>query len=144
MELEWLASTAVDSGDTYPFDIHGDCPIDDQWEPLQLDMRPMIRAIVADVAANVSSAVIAKTFHATLSRLILEVCIKLRKQSCLNKVVLSGGVFMNALLQNETEFNLKKNGFCPFHQSLVPANDGGLSLGQLAIAARQIGETRCV
>ena len=53
----------------------------------------------------------------------------------LRVVVLSGGVFLNALLTGEVEASLNANGFCVYRHRLVPPNDGGLSLGQLAVAA---------
>jgi hydrogenase maturation protein HypF len=70
-------------------------------------------------------------------------CRNLRKNSGISKVVLSGGVFMNALLASIVQTKLLVAEFCPFQHSLVPPNDGGLSLGQLAIAARQIGGRSC-
>jgi hydrogenase maturation protein HypF len=55
--------------------------------------------------------------------------------------VLSGGSFQNAYLLQMTEETLMHHGFEVFSQEKVPANDGGISLGQLAIAAkkRQLG-----
>jgi hydrogenase maturation protein HypF len=53
-------------------------------------------------------------------------------------VALSGGVFMNALLSEEAEKNLAFHGFCPYRQRAVPANDGGISFGQLAVAMEQM------
>jgi hydrogenase maturation protein HypF len=60
----------------------------------------------------------------------------------LHAVVLSGGVFMNALLSSEANTRLQNDGFRVYRHRLVPPNDGGLSLGQLAIAAAQaLGES---
>jgi hydrogenase maturation protein HypF len=56
-------------------------------------------------------------------------------------VVLSGGVFMNALLTNETVQRLSIDGFRVYRHCRVPPNDGGVSLGQLAIAATRCGAT---
>jgi hydrogenase maturation protein HypF len=52
-------------------------------------------------------------------------------------VVLSGGVFQNRYLIETSIFLLKQSGFDVFINNLVPANDGGISLGQLVIAAKK-------
>ena len=67
--------------------------------------------------------------------LIASVCDHIRRSMQLDAVVLSGGVFMNALLSSEANTRLKRDGFRVYRHRLVPPNDGGLSLGQLAIAA---------
>jgi len=51
--------------------------------------------------------------------------------------VLSGGSFQNAILLGKSETELLKNGFEVFTHQKVPANDGGIALGQLAVAARR-------
>ena len=69
---------------------------------------------------------------------ILEVSEMIRKESRLNKVVLSGGVFQNKYLL-ETAYNMLINSkFEVFSNHLVPSNDGGISLGQLVIASKKI------
>jgi hydrogenase maturation protein HypF len=67
--------------------------------------------------------VIALRFHATLSRMITDVCVLLREQNSIDRVVLSGGVFMNLLLAESVEQELLACGFCPFHHQRVPPND---------------------
>ena len=112
-------------------------------ESMRIDTRPMIRAIAEDVEAAIPSASIARRFHTTMVAMIVQTCICLREVTGITKIVLSGGAMMNSLLKSETELHLKNFGFFPFHHHIVPSNDGGLSLGQLAIAACQIGETSC-
>jgi hydrogenase maturation protein HypF len=112
--------------------------------PVELDTRPLIAAIAADVAAGVSREKIARRFHDAIADMIVQTCSWIRDATGTPTVVCSGGVFMNSLLQIDVENELKKAGFCPFRQRLVPPNDGGLSLGQLAIAARRIGVAECV
>jgi hydrogenase maturation protein HypF len=63
------------------------------------------------------------------------VCGRLRDETGIGSVVLSGGVFANALLTTEVSARLSGDGFRVYRHRLVPPNDGGLSLGQLAIAA---------
>ncbi len=77
------------------------------------------------------------SFHSTMVELIVTVCKRIRTTNGLQRIVLSGGVFMNSLLTLETETQLAEEGFVVYRQRIVPPNDGGLSLGQLAIAARQ-------
>jgi hydrogenase maturation protein HypF len=134
VELEWLASAVPPAG-SYPFDL--------VQEPgalentLIVDSRPLVRAIVQDVDAATAPAVVARRFHGTLADMVSAVCGRLRKASGLEAVVLSGGVFLNALLTHEVYSRLSKEGFRVYRHRRVPPNDGGLSLGQLAIAARQ-------
>jgi hydrogenase maturation protein HypF len=81
---------------------------------------------------------IARRFHSTLVEMIAAVCGQLRQASGLGAVVLSGGVFLNALLTSEVSARLGGEGFRVYRHRLVPPNDGGLSLGQLTIAAAQM------
>ncbi len=83
---------------------------------------------------------IARRFHSTLVEMVAHVCDRLRAQTGLNRVVLSGGVFMNAILSTETPARLAAEGFDVFCHQQVPANDGGISLGQLAVAAAVLGK----
>jgi hydrogenase maturation protein HypF len=133
MELEWLAVTMAPDC-AYPFDLltthEGD------GEPiLEIDTRPLIRAVVEDVTRSTEPARIARRFHSTMVEIIAQVCDRLRRATGLQAVVLSGGVFLNALLTSEVCARLTHEGFRVYRHRLVPPNDGGLSLGQLAIAA---------
>jgi hydrogenase maturation protein HypF len=80
---------------------------------------------------------ISSKFHNTIIEVILAVADKIRTETGLNKVVLSGGSFQNAILLEKSEYLLTKKGFEIFSHSLVPSNDGGIALGQLAIAAKR-------
>jgi len=128
VELEWLA-TGVESDGTYPF------ALSPGENPLVVDTRPLIRALAEDTRRGVRTALIARRFHSTLVELIAAVCDRLRGATGLGAVVLSGGVFLNALLTREVSARLGADGFEVYRHRLVPPNDGGLSLGQLAVAA---------
>ena len=128
MELEWLAESTEPDG-VYPFEFEARSEA-----PLLVDLRPLICAVVGDVRKEVDAAVIARRFHSTMADLIGVVCGRIRTQTGLDAVVLSGGVFQNALLTDEATARLHKDGFCVFRHGKVPPNDGGLSLGQLAVA----------
>ena len=65
-------------------------------------------------------------------------CLKLKKISGLDRVVLSGGVFQNSLLLEKTFALLNKNGFRVFTHRRVPPNDGGIALGQAVVANERI------
>ncbi len=132
IELEWLATT-VPPDTAYPFTVSR--PTDPANEPLVIDTRPLIRAVADDARKGVEAARIARRFHSTLVELIVTVCGRLRGVTGLGVVVLSGGVFLNALLSREVAAQLEREGFRVYRHSLVPPNDGGLSLGQLAVAA---------
>ncbi len=128
IELEWLAASSHDAG-CYSFELTA-----------VIDTRPLIREIVRDVRQGVARAIIARRFHTTLLAMIVAVCQQLRGQTALTSVVLSGGVFMNSLLTSEVAARLERDGFHVYRHRLVPPNDGGLSLGQLAIAAKSLEE----
>jgi hydrogenase maturation protein HypF len=135
MELEWLATDATPDR-CYPFGI--DPAGGEQETPLVVDTRPLTRAVVGDAMEGADPARIARRFHSTLVQMIAEVCGRLRQASGIEAVVLSGGVFLNALLTGEVSTRLGGDGFRVYRHCLVPPNDGGLSLGQLAIAATQM------
>ena len=105
---------------------------------LVVDTRPIIQAVAADVRQGVPEGRIARRFHTTMAELIVGVCRRLRQTSGLDAVLLSGGVFMNALLTHEACQSLRAAGFRVYRHQRVPPNDGGLSLGQLAVAAAQL------
>jgi hydrogenase maturation protein HypF len=94
-----------------------------------------LKAILADLPTQGISVISAK-FHNTVAQVILEVAKQIRKETSLNKVVLSGGVFQNKYLLEKSLYLLNCNSFKIFTNNAVPANDGGLSLGQLVIASK--------
>lgn len=137
-ELEWCGAQAgVEQ--SYRFQVH----LPDAGNPLspwQIDVRPLISDVVADRRRDYSIAVIARRFHATLAAIIVQVCELLRTQTGLQTVALSGGCFVNALLLGDTSQRLAAAGFEVLRHRRVPPGDGGLALGQAAVAvAHQIG-----
>jgi hydrogenase maturation protein HypF len=77
---------------------------------------------------------ISARFHETLAVIVDDMCRRLRDASGLDRVVLSGGVFQNIRLLSRCMELLAESGFKVFIHSRVPANDGGISLGQAVIA----------
>ncbi len=103
-------------------------------DPADLDFRPMIREILEDLARGESQSRIAARFHATMVAAIAAVCRRMREILGLDRICLSGGCFQNALLLQGCVETLRGEGFQVFTHREVPANDGGISLGQAAIA----------
>jgi hydrogenase maturation protein HypF len=129
IELEMAAG--MEAGE-YPFDLR-------ELEDHTLIMiAPIFRGIVSDLERGVGVESISSKFHNTIAKIILNMCLNIRKISGLDRVALSGGVFQNSLLLENTYVLLDKNGFKVFTQHRVPPNDGGISLGQVVIANERI------
>ncbi|MFH1095915.1 MAG: carbamoyltransferase HypF [Candidatus Desantisbacteria bacterium] len=132
IEIEMMAEEHCDEG--YGFFV------DRANEPWVIDTIPMIRDILKDVrsGAGVVSSIISAKFHNTIIAMIHQISRLVREKWMINKVALSGGVFQNRYLLERVKPLLERNGFVVFSHSKVPANDGGISLGQAVIASRRI------
>jgi hydrogenase maturation protein HypF len=131
MQLEWLARDALIEPvggwhERYQFE-WGEAPA--------IDTRPLIRAVAGDAAAGIAPAIIARRFHVTLADLICAVCEKVRQRNNLNTVVLTGGVFLNALLCEDVLKRLTSRQFRAYSHRQIPAGDGGLSFGQIVVGS---------
>jgi hydrogenase maturation protein HypF len=102
-----------------------------------------IRGIVEDIGKGTEKVTIATKFHNTIILAIFDSVNAMRLKSGINKVVLSGGVFQNKYLSERTMDLLRKNNFEVYSHATVPANDGGIALGQLAVASKR-RELLCV
>ncbi len=136
IELE-IQATQCSQLESYPFSIE----IDEDKAPTLLDVAPTIWAIVDDIQQGLPVAIIANRFHRTIAELLANVCDEIRKQTGLNIVALSGGVFQNRLLLEQLLALLEDRNFQVYINRRVPPNDGGLCLGQIAIAAAQLRAT---
>lgn len=134
LELEQLASTDKGVSISYPFFIHER----NEREPAELEVGPLIRALVDDIQRNVSRARIARRFHTSIAALLTSACVRAREQTGLNRVALSGGVAQNRLLLEDLLACLRSRDFQVYSNRRVPPNDGGLSFGQIAIAAARL------
>jgi hydrogenase maturation protein HypF len=94
-----------------------------------------IKDIVIDIENKVALSRISTRFHNTIIEASCEICLKIRRENHLNKVVMSGGSFQNKYLSTIMENRLLDLGFEVYFHKIIPANDGGLALGQLAIGA---------
>jgi hydrogenase maturation protein HypF len=127
IEFESLADP--DEAGTYPFGLEQD----------QVGVRSAVEALIDDVMAGVTASKISARFHNGLAKCVLEICSRIRSETGIDEVALSGGVWQNITLLGRTLSLLKKAGFKVYIHREVPTNDGGLSLGQAVIAARMRG-----
>jgi hydrogenase maturation protein HypF len=126
LELEAKAKPA---GQALPFEI-----LRNPDDSYILDVSAAIRAVVENIFAGKSLEEIASSFHATLTAAFAAMSLEMRKLTGINRVALSGGCFQNRILLEGTVVELKKNDFEVYCHHQVPANDGGVSLGQAVIA----------
>jgi hydrogenase maturation protein HypF len=110
----------------------------EEGETMVLDFRPAISAMVKDLSRGRGAGEISASFHNTLSAAIGEICGKIGAADGVNRVCLSGGSFQNLYLLGRTVVELRRRGFGVFLHAQVPANDGGLSLGQAMVANQRI------
>jgi hydrogenase maturation protein HypF len=128
IELEAMTDGFCAEG--YEFGIGGD--------GIVIDARGVIRNAVEDLLNGTSPRVVGAKFHLAVARLIVSIAEKIRNERKLSRVALSGGVFQNLLLLEQTLEMLRASGFQVFTHSRVPTNDGGISLGQAAVANARI------
>jgi hydrogenase maturation protein HypF len=98
-------------------------------------LPPLIHGVVKDIQNGAELSEISGKFHMTIVQIFSELCEVLRRENGLNKVVLSGGVFQNAILLSGLIYSLERKKFQVFTNNSVPTNDGGIALGQSAVAA---------
>jgi hydrogenase maturation protein HypF len=126
VELEHVADPSETGSYAVPVD---DAPV------ARVDVGTLMRAVTDDVVRGTAAPVVAGRFHNALADVVLTVCRRLRDQRSLPTVALSGGVFQNALLVTRCLDLLETDGFTVLTHRHVPPNDGGISLGQAAVAA---------
>jgi len=126
--LEMAAEGVIIPPTPYPYTLVGE-------NPVVIDTRPTIRAVVDDIIKGRPKGGIAARFHSTVADMVFRVCGMARERTSIGTVALSGGVFQNALLFTSVEAGLMERGFRTLSHSRVPCNDGCVSLGQAAVAA---------
>jgi len=134
MDLRDAASLPAHDGElSVPCPVHRECHAFHAAPPrLVLDWEPMIRGILYDLDMQVPAWEISAKFHNTLVEGIFAVAQTVGER----RVVLSGGCFQNRYLLERTVQRLRSGGFSPYWHQRVPANDGGIALGQVVAAGR--------
>ncbi|GAA1253318.1 carbamoyltransferase HypF [Kitasatospora nipponensis] len=106
--------------------------------PLLAEPAPVLAAVLADLRSGAEPGLIAARFHAAVTDLVRRLCGVAREEHGVRTAALTGGVFGNALLLAGCARALRADGFTVLRHRQVPANDGGLALGQLMVAARAV------
>jgi hydrogenase maturation protein HypF len=130
IELEAVSTEGADKSesgmDSYPCAIDADGVI---------RLGELLAAVVEDARRGESAAHIGARFHRTVAAFTADLCRRARAETGVNAVALSGGVWQNQLLLNLVQRCLRAEGFAVYTHRQTPPNDGGLALGQLAVAA---------
>jgi hydrogenase maturation protein HypF len=135
IEFEMAAHDSTGEG-SYPFDL---IPDGSHW---QIGTRSLFQRILEDIRRPDPVADISRRFHAGLAQVFVDLSEKIREQTTLNRVCLSGGCFQNLLLFDLLRNGLRARSFEVYFHSEVPAGDGGISLGQALIAASRFHSER--
>jgi hydrogenase maturation protein HypF len=122
IELEALVDP--DEHCAYPFEL-GDGPI---------DVRPALEDMWLDLESGISPSIISARFHNGVAQMVKTTCEAIRRWEGLENVALSGGVWQNMTLLHKSVSALETAGFTVYIHRQVPANDGGLALGQAVVA----------
>lgn len=104
----------------------------------QLDPKPMWKAILHDLSLSTPNALISARFHKGLSHAIQKIAVRLAEENNINTIALSGGVFQNKTLFEDVKQGLEEKDFTILVHRNVPANDGGIALGQAVITSAQL------
>jgi len=124
-------NSAMTAAVGYPFAVR-------DGSPALLDPAPLWPALLADLRAGVSPAVIASRFHHGLGEAVAALAADLAGARGIGTVALSGGVFQNRTLLEWVAGRLRERGLGVLQHRQVPANDGGLALGQAVVGAVRI------
>jgi hydrogenase maturation protein HypF len=122
----WLEQLAARARDTAPYLL--------PFDGCTLDFRPLLLAVARDRARGRDVREVARAFHAGVANGLTEALARLADQHQVDTVVVSGGVFQNQLLLADLAVRLAAERLALWSNSSVPPNDGGISLGQAALA----------
>jgi hydrogenase maturation protein HypF len=109
--------------------------LEEKSDFLYISWKPVIEGIMKDLRCGEKAPAISSRFHNGLSEALTAACISLSRKTGVNRIALSGGCFMNIYLLSLCASKLERAGLTVLIHTRVPCNDGGISLGQLVIAA---------
>lgn len=128
IELEGLLRRDATLAEGYAFDACREGGL------TEVDPRPVIRAVAADIGRGVPVEQISRRFHSAVVAMVRDRCRAIRESTGVEQVVLSGGVFLNEFLLLNCLTTLAADGFDTHVHRQVPTNDGGIALGQVMVA----------
>jgi hydrogenase maturation protein HypF len=141
-EVNYEAQAAIEFEALASLDEHGEYEFlisrSNDGDSTQIDVAPLLEGVITDLNNHVQIPNISAKFHHTISKMVYHVCAGIRDHTGINQVVLSGGVWQNLILLNSTIQMLKSDHFIVFTHHQVPTNDGGLALGQAAVAIHRM------
>jgi hydrogenase maturation protein HypF len=134
--IEFEALANPDLSEAYPFDIQksGTRNKGLATNPLSLFPDPLFHEVIVDLHNGTPLHTISAKFHNGVAKIIVEICQIMHREFKVSEVALSGGVWQNMTLLKKTISLLERADFTVYFHHQVPANDGGLALGQAAIA----------
>jgi len=129
MALE--AAAVADVPEVYGYELLGS-------EIGEIDFTETIGGILENINTKTHPGIIASRFHNTVVQAVLDMVFRVHKGSGIREIVLSGGVFQNRRLLQGVVEGLRSKGLHPHFNTIVPANDGGISLGQAYIVRERM------
>jgi hydrogenase maturation protein HypF len=138
MEMAALARPFVPSMKCYPFVLEA------TENGTIMRLQDLLAAVIQDVRSRRPVEMIAARFHKTIAELAVDICRRARRSTGLNEVALSGSMWQNPIMLDLVRKGLKLDGFTVYTHCRVPANDGGLALGQAVVANHASGRQELV
>jgi hydrogenase maturation protein HypF len=138
IELEGIAVDEPDDVPGYAMEFAGG-----DWDarlPVRMSAAPLWRELINDLRNNVSKARIAARFHTGVAEGFIRAAVLARNATGVNQVALSGGCMHNRMLARLLRTKLEAEGFEVYQHRNVSPGDGGLSYGQVAVAAAMLSQ----
>ena len=134
IEMEVLSKPFVSSVVSYPF------VIEETEKDTVIRLKELLSSVIREVRSGESRGKTAARFHKTVAEMALDACKRARQSTGLNEVALSGCLWQNQTLLDLVRDGLARDGFVVYFHRQVPANDGGLALGQAVVANHVIAK----
>jgi hydrogenase maturation protein HypF len=125
-----LAGIKTDTAYEIQISDPGESAIGNRQSAMLLDWQPLVEAVLSDMHHGVALGIISAKFHNALAEAVVNVARRVGE----SRVALSGGCFQNRYLTERVVTRLRAEKFSPYWHQRVPANDGGIALGQIFAA----------